>query len=129
MEPKLSVRFPVKLMGMNRDEDPQLWDLLGQSKAPKPSPFFSRDVVRVVRSRHSGKGQGLSDWFSFRRLVPTLSATAAVVAITAFTLQLLHHQDRSPQPGFASAEIQDTELVADLDVLVNDDDSDDTLLL
>jgi hypothetical protein len=116
-------------MGMNRDEDPQLWDLLGQSKAPRPSPFFSRDVVRVVRSRHSGKGQGLIDWFSFRRLVPTLSATAAVVAITAFTLQLLHHQDRSSQPGFASAEIQDTELVADLDVLVNDDDSDDTLLL
>src|SRR5438105_1671072 len=114
---------------MNRDEDPQLWDLLGQSKAPKSSPFFARNVVRVVRSCHSGKGQGLSDWFSLRRLVPTLSATAAVVAITAFTFQLRHHQDRSSQPGFASAEIQDTELVADLDVLVNDDDSDDTPLL
>ena len=114
-------------MGMNRDEDPQLWDLLGQSKRPSPSPFFSRNVVRVVRSQ-SGRGQGLLAWFSLRRLVPALSATA-VVAITAFTFRVLHHQDRSSQPGFASAEIPDAELVADLDVLVNDDDSDDTLLL
>ena len=115
-------------MGMNRDEDPQLWDLLGKSKRSTPSPFFARNVVRVVRSQ-SGKGEGLSAWFSLRRLVPALSAAAAVVAITAFTFQLLHHPDRSSQPGFASAEIQDAELVADLDVLVDDDDSDDTLQL
>jgi hypothetical protein len=114
-------------MGMNRDDDPQLWDLLGQSKRPSPSPFFSRNVVRVVRSQ-SGRGQGLLAWFSLRRLVPALSATA-VVAITALTFQVLHHQDRSSQPGFASAETPDAELVADLDVLVNDEDSDDTLLL
>jgi len=115
-------------MGMNRDEDPQLWDLLSRSKGPTPSPFFARNVIRVVRSQ-SGERQGLSVWFSLRRLVPTLSATVAVVAITAFTFQLLRHQDRSSQPGFASAEIQDAELVADLDVLVNDDDPDDTPLL
>jgi hypothetical protein len=114
-------------MDMNRNEDPQLWDLLGRSKGSTPSPFFARNVVRVVRSE-SEKGQGLSAWFSLRRLVPTLSAAAAV-AIAAFTVQVLHHQNRSSQPGFASAEIQDAELVADLDVLVNDDDSDDTPLL
>ncbi|PYL00693.1 MAG: hypothetical protein DME32_10400 [Verrucomicrobia bacterium] len=114
-------------MGMNRDEDRQLWDLLSRSKGPTPSPFFARNVVRVVRSQ-SGEGQGLTARFSLRRLVPALSA-AAVVAIAAFSFQLLHHQNRSSQPGFAFAEIQDAELVADLDVLVNDDDSDDTLLL
>jgi len=112
---------------MNRDEDPQLWDLLGRSKGSTPSPFFARNVVRAVRSG-SRKGQGLHAWFSLRRLVPALSAVVAV-AIGVFTLQALHHQDRSSQPSFASAEIQDSELVADLDVLVNDDDSDDTLLL
>ena len=115
-------------MGMNREEDPQLWDLLGRAKGTAPSPFFARNVVRVIRSQ-SGERRGLSAWLSLRRLVPTLSATAAVVAITAFTFQLLHHHNRSSQPGFAAAEVQDTELVADLDVLVNDDDSDDTLLL
>jgi hypothetical protein len=114
-------------MGMNRDEDPQLWDLLGRSKRSAPSPFFARNVVRVVRGQ-SRKGEGLHAWFSLRRLVPALSAAAAV-AIAVFTVQALHHQDRSSQPSFASTEIQDAELVADLDVLVNDDDSDDTLQL
>jgi len=114
-------------MGMNRDEDPQLWDLLGRSKGSTPSPFFARNVVRVVRSQ-SGKGQGLRAWFGLRRLVPALSAAVAI-AIAAVTVQTLRHQGRSSQPGFASAEIQDAELVADLDVLVNDDDSDDTPLL
>jgi anti-sigma-K factor RskA len=113
---------------MNRDEDPQLWDLLSRSKGPTPSPFFARNVVRVVRSE-SEKGQGLSAWFSLRRLIPALSAAVAAVAIAAFTVQVLHHQDRRSQPDFVSAEIQDAELVADLDVLVNDDDSDDGLLL
>ena len=114
-------------MGMNRDEDPQLWDLLGRSKGSAPSPFFARNVTRVVRNQ-SERRQGLRGWFSLRRLVPALSAAAAV-AIAVFTVQALHHQDRSSQPSFASTEIQDAELVADLDVLVNDDDSDDTLLL
>jgi anti-sigma-K factor RskA len=114
-------------MGMNRDEDPQLWDLLGQSKGSTPSPFFARNVVRVVRGQ-SRQGQGLHAWFSLRRLIPALSAAAAV-AIAAFTIHVVQHQHRSSQPGFASVEIQDAELVADLDVLVNDDDSDDTLQL
>jgi hypothetical protein len=114
-------------MSMNRDEDPQLWDLLGQSKASTPSPFFARNVVRVVRSQ-SRQGQGLHTWFNLRRLVPALSAAVAV-AVAVFTVQALHHQHRSSPPSFASAEIQDAELVADLDVLVNDDDSDDTSLL
>jgi hypothetical protein len=113
---------------MNRDEDPQLWDLLGQSKGRAASPFFSRNVLRTVRSE-SQRESGFTGWFSVRRLVPALSAAAAVV-ITAFTFQALHHhQHRASQQGFASADIQEADLVADLDVLVNDDDSDDTLLL
>jgi hypothetical protein len=64
-----------------------------------------------------------------RSLVPVLSAAAAVVAIVAFSFQVLHHQ-RSPESGFASVRPQDAEFVADVDVLAsNDDDSDDTLLL
>lgn len=115
-------------MGMNRDEDPQLWDLLGRAKSTTPSPFFARNVVRAVRAQ-SGNREGLFAWFRLRRLIPALSTVVAVV-VTAFTFQVLHHQNQAPQAGLASAEIQDADLVADdLDVLVNDDDSDDTLLL
>ena len=111
---------------MNREEDPQLWDLLGRSEAPTPSPFFARNVVRVVRTQ-SARGRLIS-WLTARRLVRALSAAAAV-AVAAFSFQVLHHH-RSSEAGFASIEPQDAEFVADVDVLAsNDDDSDDTPLL
>ena len=116
-------------MGMHRDEDPQLWDLLGRSKGPAPSAFFSRNVVRNVRAQGEGSN-GVSTWFKLPRLMQALSAVTAVVII-AFTFQLIHphNRDHSARPGFAAVDIQDLELAADLDLLVNDDDSDDTLLL
>ena len=62
---------------MNREEDPQLWDLLGRSKGAAPSPFLSRNVVRAVRTEIPER-DGLSGWFNLRRLIPAFSAAAAV---------------------------------------------------
>ena len=111
---------------MNREEDPQLWDLLGRSTGAAPSPFFARNVVRAARveipERH-----GLSGWFNLRRLVPALSAAVAL-AIAAFTFQVLHQQG-SPHRGFGTAEVQDSDVAADLDLLASNDDDDDTSLL
>ena len=113
-------------MGMNREEDPQLWDLLGRSKGVAPPPFFARNVVRAVRAeipeRHS-----LTAWFNLRRLVPAFSAAAAI-AIAVFTFQVLHHQV-SPRRGSITVEVQDPEVVADLELLASNDDDDDTSLL
>jgi hypothetical protein len=113
-------------MGMKREEDPQLWDLLGRSKGAAPSPFFTRNVVRAVRAEIPER-DGLSGWFNLRRLVPALSA-AAVVAIAAFTFQVLQHQG-SPHRGLTTAEVQDSDVAADLDLLASNDDDDDTSLL
>ena len=113
-------------MGMNREEDPQLWDLLGRSKGAAPSPFFARNVVRAARAEIPER-DGLSGWFNLRRLVPALSAAAAV-AIAAFTFQVLHHQV-SPGRGSITVEVQDPEVAADLDLLASNDDDDDTSLL
>jgi len=113
-------------MGMNREEDPQLWDLLGRSKGAAPSPFFSRNVVRAVRAEIPER-DGLSGWFNLRRLVPAFSAAAAV-AIAVFTFQVLHHQG-SPHRGLTTAEVQDSDVAADLDLLASNDDDDDTSLL
>jgi hypothetical protein len=114
-------------MGMNREEDPQLWDLLGRSKGVAPSPFFARNVVRAVRAeipeRHS-----LTTWFNLGRLVTAFSAAAAAVAIALFTFQVLHHQG-SPHRGLTTAEVQDSDVAADLDLLASNDDDDDTSLL
>ena len=113
-------------MGMKREEDPQLWDLLGRSKGAAPSPFFARNVVRVVRAELPER-QGLTGWLNFRRLIPAFSAAAAV-AIAVFTFQVLHHQV-SPRRGSITVEVQDPEVAADLDLLASNDDDDDTSLL
>ena len=113
-------------MGMNREEDPQLWDLLGRSKGAAPSPFFAQNVVRAARAEIPER-DGLSGWFNLRRLGPALSAVAAV-AIAAFTFQVLHHQG-SPHRGLTAAEVQDSDVAADLDLLASNDDDDDTSLL
>ena len=114
-------------MGMNREEDPQLWDLLGRSKGAAPSPFFSRNVVRAVRAEIPER-DALSGWFNLRRLVAAFSAAAAAVAIAVFTFQVLHHQV-SPRRGSITVEVQDPEVAADLDLLASNDDDDDTSLL
>ena len=121
------VKLSVELIGMNREEDPQLWDLLGRSKGPTPSPFFARNVVRAVRANAPERHKVMA-WFNLRRLTPAISAAAAVV-VAVFTFQVLHPDNRSPQRGFAAVEVQDVEIVADLDVLVSNDDDDDTSLL
>ena len=113
-------------MGMKREEDPPLWDLLGRAKGAAPSPFFARNVVRTVRTEIPER-HGLMDWFNLRRLAPALSAAAAV-AIAAFTFQVLHHQG-SPHRGLTTAEVQDSDVAADLDPLASNDDDDDTSLL
>jgi hypothetical protein len=112
-------------MGMNREEDPQLWDLLGRSKGAPPSPFFARNVVRAVRAEIPQR-HGLMVWFNRRRLVPAFSAAAAV-ATALFAFQVLHHQG-SFQRGL-TVEVQDPEVAADLDLLASNDDDDDTSLL
>jgi hypothetical protein len=114
-------------MGMNREEDPQLWDLLGRSKGPTPSPFFARNVVRAVRAETSEK-RGLITWFNLQRLVPAFSA-AAIFAIAVFTFQVLQPRHHSPHRGLISVEVQDSEVAADLDLLASNDDDDDTSLL
>ena len=111
---------------MNREEDPQLWDLLGRSKGAAPSPFFARNVVRAVRAeipeRHS-----LTGWVNLRRLAPAFSVAAAL-AIGAFTFQVLHYQGLSHR-GLTRVEVQDSDVAADLDLLASNDDDDDTSLL
>ena len=117
---------------MERQDDPQLWDLLGHSKTLEPSPFFARTVLRAIREE-TPSSSGISSWFQWRRLVPSLSAVAALV-IAVFTYQTLHnHRPVRTGEKIAAAEVAAVEVVeveaADLDVLSGDDESDDASLL
>ena len=115
---------------MKRDDDQELWDLLGQAAEPKISPFFARNVLREIRQL--GHWSTLRGWFNPRRLIPATGM--AVALIVAVFLRM--HTSVSPLTGpspdvLATADAQDYEVIADLDDLLASDDNslDESVLL
>ncbi|MEP7072131.1 MAG: hypothetical protein ABI839_07070 [Verrucomicrobiota bacterium] len=67
---------------MNREEDPELWDLLGRAQTLQPSPFFARNVLREIRDIPVR----FSWWERVRGrrvLIPTFAAAAALLITVA----------------------------------------------
>ena len=108
---------------MHRDDDPQLWDLLGKSAAPQPSPLFSRNVIREIRKQQAVRPR-LSAWLNLRWLAP-MAGVAAVLVAGAIAVHQPHVR-RSPKPAVMAKADLDDDVAADIDDLVgSDDDADD----
>ena len=107
---------------MNREEDRELWDLLGKSAAPTLSPFFARDVVRAIRE-HPDWTERVRGWFRPRILAP-LAAVAVLLASAALVANHSVRSDKRQVETIASIEPdgQDADLIADVDDLVVGDD-------
>jgi len=108
---------------MKREDDQQLWDLLGEAGEPALSPFFARNVVRQVR-QEKGWSEYVFGWLHPRRLIPA-SAVALAMVVAALSVQfpMLDSLDNLPDT-VASIDPQDYETVADLDdLLASEDDS------
>ncbi len=118
---------------MRREEDQQLWDLLGKAPMPVVSPFFARNVLREVRRERSWREAAL-EWLP--RRATSAAAAFAVCLIIAFTMvdkvgMRDSHEDDVPDV-VAQIDPSDYEVVADLDVLLaaqEDDSWDDTATL
>ena len=113
---------------MKREDDEQLWDLLGRAAEPKASPFFARNVLRQIRQNPQSSIRAWS-WFFLRRLVP-VSGLAAVVAalIVSYNSSLRQYPDVASEaseldPVVAKIDVQDYEVVADLDELLASDEN------
>jgi len=109
---------------MKREDDEQLWDLLGRTAEYKPSPFFARDVLRQVRQTPR-RVEIVQAWLSWRRLVPASAVLAAIVAAILALQHPLRTQTRAKGDVDVVARIdpQDYEVVADLDDLLAADES------
>ncbi len=102
---------------MQREDDQELWDLLGSAAQPTVSPFFSRDVTRRIREDSSSRRQA-RPWFSWRRLLPVSTIAAATAAIfVAYTYSFRPARTDDDDP-VAKIDVQDYEVVADLDELL-----------
>lgn len=120
---------------MKREDDQELWDLLGRAPGPALSPFFARNVIRELR-RESTWREFISAWLSPRRAIPA-AAALAVCVVTALTvshqLNVGGNSDVDDVPAVvAQIDPSDYEIVADLDSLLaaqEDDSWDDTATL
>jgi hypothetical protein len=121
---------------MKREDDQELWDLLGRAPGPALSPFFARNVIRELRRQPAWR-QVLARWLAPRRAIP---ATAALAVCIAMALTVTHHVNIAPiddtdddlPPVVAQIDPSDYEIVADLDNLLaaqEDDSWDDTATL
>lgn len=63
---------------MNRDDDQQLWELLGHAAKPHLSPFFARNVLRQIRQEPA------KSWLRLRILVPAFGVALALIAGVVF---------------------------------------------
>jgi len=108
---------------MDREDDKQLWDILGRVPEPRLSPFFARNVVRSVR-QEATRFERMRGWFSLRRL----AAASAVVVLVVGLAVITHHpvsQMSATNDSDVVAKInpQDYDVVADLDELSAWDDN------
>jgi hypothetical protein len=110
---------------MKREEDSELWDLLGKAAEPPVSPLFARNVVRRIRQEPTWRDR-LSGWLRPGRLIPVAGVAVAVIAAS----MALHHpapdQDSGDDPPDVVANIdpQDYDVVVDLDdLLASEDDN------
>ena len=107
---------------MKREDDQELWDLLGQAAEPKISPFFARNVVREIRQ--PGAWTTLRGWLNLRRLIPASGMVAALLAVAFLRMHTAVAPLANPSSdGLANMDPQDYEVISDLDDLLASDDS------
>jgi hypothetical protein len=109
---------------MRREDDNQLWELLGQAQPPAVSPLFARNVLRRIREQPKTRVWVLG-WLNLRSLIP--ASTVAVALVVAF---FVVYSPSSPAPmaandsdPVAKIDPQDYAVVADLDELVASDEN------
>ena len=118
-------------MTMKREDDQELWDLLGQGPEPRISPFFARNVLREIRQ--PGGWTTVRGWLNPRRLIPAAGMAAALLAVVFLRMHTAVAPLAAPaSEGLANVDAQDYELIADMDDLLASDDNgslDESVLL
>jgi hypothetical protein len=103
---------------MKREDDQELWDLLGRTAEPELSPFFARSIARQVR-QDGNRSERLQKWISLRRLIPASAVAIALVVATIATHHPVSQKSSESEPDVvAKIDPQDYEVVADLDDLL-----------
>ncbi len=108
---------------MNHEEHDELWKLLDKARQPKPSAFFSANVMRAVRAEAQPK-PGFLAWLRMKWVLPAAAgACAAIVAILALRPPGTTTQSADPLEGIALAAAATPENAPSLDSLLASEDN------
>ncbi len=103
---------------MERQDDNELWDILGRVPEPTLSPLFARNVLRKIR-QEATRFERARNWFSLRRLV---AASAVAVVVVGMAIATRHpvwqRASANDLDVVAKIDPQDYDVVADLDELI-----------
>ena len=102
---------------MNTEEHDDLWELMGRAKAPAPSPFFSRNVLRVIREEAQEK-PGFFLWLRTHWQVAAAGTCAVALAATFAFMEFTNPH----QPDPALLLVQQVSNSPDLQVISNLDE-------
>jgi hypothetical protein len=105
---------------MKREDDQELWDLLGSAGQPTLSPFFARNVVRQIRQEPSWRDR-LTWWMTPRWLVSAGAVAAAIVAAAiTFDRPAMQTPVAATAPVTLAVQLDpiDYQVVVDLDALL-----------
>ena len=103
---------------MKREDDQELWDLLGHTAEPELSPFFARSIARQVRQDGS-RSEWMRKWLGLRGLIPASAVAIALMAAIIATHHPVSQKSSESEPDVvAKIDPQDYEVVADLDDLL-----------
>jgi hypothetical protein len=103
---------------MDREDDKELWDILGRVPEPTLSPFFARNVVRSIREDATRFGW-MRSWFNWRRLAAAFAVVIVVVGMAVATHHPVSQTTAANDPDVvAKIDPQDYDVVADLDELI-----------
>ncbi len=105
---------------MNHEEHDELWDLLGKAKEPRPSPFFSRNVLRALREERSAR-PGIFGWLRRRWQFAALAAGGLALVTLAFIPYESARPDAAPADSLLLA-AQEVSASPDYQVISNLDD-------
>jgi len=105
------------MAAMNRDEQDDLWQLLGKAREPRISPFFSRNVLRAVREESQPEeNPGLFSWWRRR----WRSAAVAMCGLFLLTAGIVFNLPQHPDQ--ISVLAQQVSLSPDYDVITHLDE-------
>ena len=112
---------------MKNDEHDELWEFLGKAREPKPSSFFTANVMRAVRAEVE-RPRGMASFTLWLRRKWFIPATAAACAIAVMALlpsptSETHSMPSVDDMALAVAESSELNLIADLDTLVSADNN------